>query len=73
MEILRAENLCKIYGTGETEVRAILATQALREQRLAAADDVLPNDGDLAALKAQIADLHQQYLRMAAQKAKAKC
>ena len=23
MEILRAENLCKIYGTGETEVRAV--------------------------------------------------
>jgi len=60
-------------GLGEVEVRAILAAQASREQRLAAADDVLANDGDLATLDLRIGDLHRRYLRLAAQKAKAKC
>ena len=60
-------------GLAETEVRAILVTQATREQRLAAADDVLANDGDLATLETQIADLHQRYVRLAAEKAKALC
>lgn len=72
-ESLQISRVMARNGLGETEVRAILATQASRDQRLAAADDVLANDGDLATLKAQIADLHQRYLRLAAQKAKAKC
>ena len=60
-------------GLSEVDVRAILATQASREQRLAAADDVLANDNDLVALDAQISDLHRRHLRLAAQKANAKC
>ncbi len=72
-ESLQISRVMARNGLGETEVRAILATQASRDQRLAAADDVLANDGDLAALKLQIAGLHQRYLRMTAQKAKAKC
>ena len=72
-ESLQISRVMARNGLGETEVCAILATQASRDQRLAAADDVLANDGDLATLKAQIADLHQRYLRLAAQKAKAKC
>lgn len=72
-ESLQISRVMARNGLGETEVRAILATQASRDQRLAAADDVLANDGDLATLEAQIAGLHQRYLRLAAQKAKAKC
>ncbi len=72
-ESLQISRVMARNGLGETEVRAILATQASRDHRLAAADDVLANDRDLASLKAQIADLHQRYLRLAAQKAKAKC
>ena len=72
-ESLQISRVMARNGLGETEVRAILATQASREQRLAAADDVLANDGDLATLKEQIASLHQRYLGLAAQKAKAKC
>lgn len=72
-EVLQIARVMARNGLGEAEVRAILATQAARGQRLAAADDVLANDGDLATLEARIGDLHQRYLLMAAEKAKAKC
>lgn len=47
-------------------VRAIMAAQLSRQQRLAGADDVIRNDGDIARLLAQVTDLHQQYLKLAA-------
>ena len=46
----------------EAQVRAIMATQASRAERLAQADDVVVNDGGLEALDRQIALLHAQYL-----------
>ena len=49
-------------GLTEEQVRAIMATQVTRAERLAAADDVITNDGELAALQPQIALLHAQYL-----------
>ncbi len=49
------------------QVRAIMAAQASREQRLAKADDVITNDGDLAQLHAQVDSLHQRYLMLAAE------
>jgi dephospho-CoA kinase len=51
---------------GETSATgaAILAAQASREQRLAAADDVLDNTGTLAALDAQVGALHERYLAL---------
>ena len=42
-----------------------MRSQASREQRLAAADDVIDNRGDLAALRAQVAALHAKYLALA--------
>lgn len=54
-------------GLAAEEVRAIMTTQVSRTQRLAAADDVIDNDGDLAALRAQVERLHRLYLAMAAQ------
>jgi len=45
---------------------AILASQAPRSARLAAADDVLPNDGTVTELRQAVDGLHQQYLRLAA-------
>jgi dephospho-CoA kinase len=45
----------------------ILATQATREQRLAAADDVIDNSSSLLSLPSQVAGLHQKYLQLAAQ------
>jgi dephospho-CoA kinase len=50
----------------ESQVRAIMAAQASREERLAAADDVIENDRDLAHLDAEVARLHQTYLELAA-------
>ena len=47
-------------------VRAIMAAQLPRRQRLAGADDVICNDGDIAQLRTQVTDLHQQYLKLAA-------
>ena len=50
----------------EEHVRQILDAQASREERLAAADDVIDNSGDLADLEDQVAILHRKYLRLAA-------
>lgn len=43
----------------------MLAAQATRSQRLALADDVIDNSGDLDALDAQVRVLHQRYLQLA--------
>jgi dephospho-CoA kinase len=53
-------------GLPEAQVRAIMANQATREQRLAAADDVITNDGDTLALVPQVDRLHARYLALAA-------
>lgn len=60
-------------GLGEDEARAILAAQATREQRLAAADDVIDNGGSPESLPAQVDDLHRRYLESALTKVKADC
>lgn len=52
-------------GLSEADVRAILAAQASREQRLAVADDRIPNDGDREALRAQVEAMHAHYLTLA--------
>lgn len=53
-------------GNTEAQVRAIIAAQAERARRLAAADDVIVNDRDLAHLDAEVARLHEQYLELCA-------
>jgi dephospho-CoA kinase len=52
-------------GTPAAEARRILAAQATRDARLAAAHDVIRNDGDLAALRDQVAALHRRYVEAA--------
>ena len=47
-------------------VRAIMAAQLPRQQRLARADDVLLNNGDLSQLRSQVDRLHDRYLALAA-------
>ena len=56
----------KRNGLARVEVERILAAQATREQRLAAASDVIDNDGELAALAPQVERLHAAYLAGAA-------
>jgi dephospho-CoA kinase len=45
---------------------AMIDAQASREQRLAAADDVIDNSGPPDALDAQVAALHAKYIELAA-------
>lgn len=53
-------------GLSETEVQAIIDSQATRAARRALADDVVTNDSDHAALRVQVAALHRRYLELAA-------
>ncbi|MBZ2189675.1 dephospho-CoA kinase [Alcanivorax sp. JB21] len=46
------------------QVEAIMAAQMPRAEKLARADDVVVNDGDLSHLHAQLDTLHAQYLAM---------
>lgn len=60
-------------GLSAVEVRAIMAAQASREQRLAVADDVVSNEGAPTALEMQVENLHRKYFSLIQQKAKASC
>ncbi len=48
-------------GLSPERIESILAAQASREERLAAADDVIDNGGDADALPAQVDALHRRY------------
>ncbi|MGE0581838.1 MAG: dephospho-CoA kinase [Steroidobacteraceae bacterium] len=52
-------------GSTLAEARALLAAQADRTTRRAAADDLITNEGDLEALAAQVERLHSTYLAAA--------
>ena len=52
----------------EGQARRILAAQSGREQRLAIADDIVSNDGDLTETLTQVERLHQRYLGLARQR-----
>ncbi len=52
-------------GLTPQAVRAIMAAQATRAERLAVADDVIDNDGDVDALRRQVAALDAAYRRLA--------
>ncbi len=46
------------------QVENIMRAQAHREQRLAQAQDVIMNDGDLATLHRRVEKMHEQYLAL---------
>jgi dephospho-CoA kinase len=46
-------------------VRAIMASQVSRGERLEHADDIIRNETSLAALRAQVSELHRKYLELA--------
>lgn len=52
-------------GGSREEAERILAAQATRAARLAAAHDIIRNDGDLGALRDQVATLHRAYVEAA--------
>jgi dephospho-CoA kinase len=49
----------------EGQARRMLAAQSSRRERLAIADDVVRNDGDLSATLEQVQNLHRKYLDLA--------
>ncbi|MFD8596246.1 dephospho-CoA kinase [Kitasatospora sp. NPDC059646] len=56
----RLRRLTELRGMPEDEARARMAAQATREDRLAVADLVLDNSGDLEQLTARVRELWQQ-------------
>lgn len=64
-ETTQIDRVMSRNGLAREEIERILAAQASRTQRLAAADDIIDNDGTLAALGPQIDRLHESYLALA--------
>lgn len=64
-EALQVTRVRQRNALPEAQIRSIMAAQASREQRLAAADDVIDNSGTLEALEAQVERLHARYLAAA--------
>jgi dephospho-CoA kinase len=64
-ETLQIQRLQARDGSSVEQARAILASQASRAARLAAADDVLLNTGTVAELRQAVDRLHEQYLQLA--------
>lgn len=66
-EELQLARLMSRDGETESQARAILAAQAPRAARRAAADDILLNEGEPTVLEKAVARLHGYYLELAAQ------
>ena len=64
-ESLQISRTMQRSGLTADAVRAIMAAQLPRQQRLARADDVLHNDGDLPKLRRQVSALHEHYQHLA--------
>lgn len=52
-------------GVSRAAVEGMLRAQASREERLARADDIIENNGELAHLREQVKMLHERYLARA--------
>lgn len=59
------ERVMRRSGLPKDQVEAIMATQASRSDRIAAADDVIPNEDGVAELRAKVKQLHEKYLTLA--------
>lgn len=66
---LQVERVRVRSGLDEAQIRAIIASQATREARLAVADDIINNTGSLEDLHRQVDSLHAHYLEYARSKA----
>jgi len=62
---IQVERLMRRDRVDRALADAMLAAQATREQRLAAADDVIVNDGDLAQLHAAVDAIDARYRQLA--------
>jgi dephospho-CoA kinase len=64
-ESQQIERVCRRDDISEQQARAILKAQVSRQQRLAAADDIIDNSGIPEALREQVQALHLMYLALA--------
>ncbi len=62
---IQMERILQRGQLSRDEAKQIIASQVDREQRLAAADDVITNDGDPGQLEKQVKQLHTRYQEMA--------
>ncbi len=62
---LQLSRVMRRSGLEAGQVRSILRAQATREQRLAAADEVIDNSTDLDSLRRQALELHRRLLKQA--------
>ncbi|MDR2838970.1 MAG: dephospho-CoA kinase [Azonexus sp.] len=72
-EDLQIARVAARNGFDEAAVRAIMAAQATRAERLAVADDVIVNDDSIDALSMAVEALHRKYLGFSANIPKANC
>jgi dephospho-CoA kinase len=61
----QVERLLRRDAESEDQARRMIAAQASREERLAVADDVVRNEGDLRDTRRQVQELHETYLETA--------
>lgn len=66
---VQIERTMRRDGVDRAAAQRLIAAQATREERLALADDVIVNDGPIAALDNRVARLHEFYLRLARERA----
>jgi dephospho-CoA kinase len=64
-EALQRTRVMRRNGLPADQVDRIMAAQASRSERLAIADDVIENSGDLAALHAAVGQLDRRYRALA--------
>ncbi len=60
-EDTQVERLLRRDAESEDQARRMIAAQAGREERLAVADDVISNDGDLDDTRRRVRELHDTY------------
>ena len=64
-EMVQIERVRQRSRLSDEEIRRIIRSQASRDDRLAAADDVIDNSASLDALHKQVRELHARYLELA--------
>jgi dephospho-CoA kinase len=65
-EETQVERLTRRDGVTAEQAQASLKAQARRTERLAMADDVIPNTGRIEDLESRVRELHAKYLALAA-------
>ena len=64
-EAQQIERATRRSGLEESDVRAILAAQLSRKERLERADDVIDNSGGVEVMRGQVDAIHAKYLALA--------